>query len=204
MSGWASDEWGTWYDVEPGTNPGFLYQQNSLRDALVAAININIFVKHADRVKMANIAQMINVLQAMILTKDEKMVLTPTYHVFDLYKVYQDTTSLPIELKSPSYNKDAWTLPAVSASAVRDSDGKIHIGMTNTDPNNAVTITARISGMTAAGVSGRIVTARAMNAINTFDHPSTVTPAPFHDAQVAGDSLKVVLPAKSVIMLDPR
>lgn len=196
------DEWGTWYDVEPGTNPGFLFQQNSLRDALVAALNFNIFVKHADRVRMANIAQMINVLQAMILTNDDKMVLTPTYHVFDLYKAYQDTTSLPIELKSPWYNKDGWTIPAVSASAVRDSESRIHTGLVNTDPNKPVAITAKIAGMSATGVSGRIVTARAINAINTFDQPSNVTAAPFRDAQVAGDTLKVVLPPKSVVMLD--
>ena len=87
--GLVVDEWGTWYDVEPGTNPGFLYQQNTLRDALVAAINFHIFQRHADRVAMANIAQMINVLQAMILTDKEKMVLTPTYHVFEMFKVHQ-------------------------------------------------------------------------------------------------------------------
>ena len=194
------DEWGTWYDVEPGTNPGFLYQQNSLRDAVVAAINFNIFVKHADRVKMANIAQMINVLQAMILTKDEKMVLTPTYHVFDLYKAYQDATSLPIELKTPWYNKDEWTVPAVSASAVRDATGKIHIGLANLDPNRGVTVMAHVGG--SGAVSGRIVTAGAMNAINTFEQPGTVTTAAFHGATRVGDAVKVALPAKSVVMVD--
>ena len=198
------DEWGTWYDVEPGTNPGFLYQQNSLRDALVAAINFNIFIKHADRVRMANIAQMINVLQAMVLTQDEKMVLTPTYHVFDLYKVYQDTTSLPVELQSPSYSKDSWTIPTVSASAVRDSAGKIHIGLANADPNRAVTVTAKISGTTASGVTGRIVTAPAINSYNTFDRPSTVAAAAFDGARVDGGALKIVLPPKSVVMLDPQ
>ena len=196
------DEWGTWYDVEPGTNPGFLYQQNSLRDALVAAINFNIFVKHADRVKMANIAQMINVLQAMILTREEKMVLTPTYHVFDLYKVYQDTTSLPIELKSPSYSKDGNTMPAVSASAVKDSAGKVHIGLVNLDPNNPISITARIPGLSAASVTGRIVTAPAMNTVNTFDQPKAVGAAVFRDAKIQNNALQVTLPAKSVVMLE--
>jgi alpha-N-arabinofuranosidase len=198
------DEWGTWYDVEPGTNPGFLLQQNSLRDALVAALNINIFVKHADRVKMANIAQMINVLQAMILTKDDKMVLTPTYHVFDLYKVYQDTTSVPVELKSPWYNKDAWTLPAVSASAVRDSSGQLHVALANVDPNHPVAVAARMAGISAGKVTGRIVTAPAINSINTFDQPSVVTAKPFDGGRIEGDTLKVVLPAKSVVMLDAQ
>jgi alpha-N-arabinofuranosidase len=198
------DEWGAWYDVEPGTNPGFLYQQNSLRDALIAAINFNIFVKHAERVKMANIAQMINVLQAMILTKDEKMVLTPTYHVFDLYKVYQDSTSLPVELKSPLYNKDASAIPAVSASAVRDADGKIHIGLVNTDPNRSIAVATHITGFAPKRLEGRIVTAAAINSYNTFDQPSTVAPQPFHDASMEGDTLKIVLPPKSVVMLDPQ
>ncbi len=198
------DEWGTWYDVEPGTNPGFLYQQNSLRDALVAAINFNIFVKHADRVKMANIAQMINVLQAMILTKDEKMLLTPTYHVFDLYKSYQDAKSLPVELKSPWYSKDGVAIPAVSASAVRDTAGKIHIGLVNLDPNNAVAVTAKISGIGAGGVSGRVITAGAMNAVNTFEQPGVVKAAAFGGARMEGEVLKVTLPAKSVVMLDGK
>jgi alpha-N-arabinofuranosidase len=196
------DEWGTWYDVEPGTNPGFLYQQNSLRDALVAAINFNIFVKHSDRVKMANIAQMINVLQAMILTKDEKMLLTPTYHVFDLYKAYQDATSLPIELKSPWYSREAVAIPAISASAVRDAAGKIHIGLVNLDPNNAIAVTAKVGGMAAGAVSGRVITAAAMNAVNTFERPEVVKALPFGDARMEGGVLKVTLPAKSVVMLD--
>ena len=198
------DEWGTWHDVEPGTNPGFLYQQNSLRDALVAAMNFNIFVKHADRVKMANIAQMINVLQAMILTKEEKMVLTPTYHVFDLYKVYQDATSLPVELTSPYYHKDAVAIPAVSASAVRDAGGAIHIGLANADPNRAIAVSAKIAGAQPAGVSGRIVTAPAINSVNTFEKPSTVAPAAFSGARMEGGTLSVTLPAKSVVMLDLR
>jgi alpha-N-arabinofuranosidase len=196
------DEWGTWYDVEPGTNPGFLYQQNSLRDALVAAINFNIFVKHSDRVKMANIAQMINVLQAMILTKGEKMLLTPTYHVFDLYKAYQDATSLPIELNSPWYSREAVAIPAISASAVRDVAGKIHIGLVNLDPHNAIAVTAKIGGMAAGAVSGRVITAAAMNAVNTFERPEVVKALPFGDARMEGGVLKVTLPAKSVVMLD--
>ena len=111
------DEWGAWYDVEPGTNPGFLFQQNTLRDALLAGLTLNIFHRHADRVKMANIAQMVNVLQAMIFTQDEKMIVTPTYHLFDMYKVHQDATLLPLTLDCVNYEREGRSLPAISATA---------------------------------------------------------------------------------------
>jgi alpha-L-arabinofuranosidase len=198
----AVDEWGTWYDVEPGTNPGFLYQQNTLRDGLVAALNTNIFVKHADRIKMANIAQMVNVLQSMILTKNEKMVLTPTYHVFEMFKSFQDATALEMEVTSPWYNKDASTMPAVSASAVRDAAGRVHIGLVNVDPNREIAIAASLSGVTAASVSGRVLTGTAINSHNTFEAPESVKPAAFTGATVRGGQLRVTLPAKSVVMLD--
>jgi alpha-L-arabinofuranosidase len=196
------DEWGSWYEPEAGSNPGFLVQQNTLRDALIAAININLFVKHADRVKMANIAQMVNVLQAMIFTKDDKMVLTPTYHVFEMFKAYQDSTSLPVELKSPWYNKDAWTLPAVSASAVRDAQGKIHAGLTNADPNRSVSISLKIPTWSGSKVSGRVITAPSMDARNTYENPTALVPAAFNGAELRGGVLQVLLPAKSVVMLD--
>ena len=194
------DEWGSWYDPEPGTNRGFLQQQNTLQDALIAALNINLFVKHGDRIKMANIAQMVNVLQAMIFTKDDKMVLTPTYHVFELYKAYQDATSLPVELKSPFYNKDAWTIPAVSASAVRDAEGKVHAGLTNADPNRSINL--QITGWKGTRVSGRIITATTMDARNTFEKPAALTPAKFEGAELRNGTLHVLLPPKSVVMLD--
>ncbi|WP_373369273.1 alpha-N-arabinofuranosidase [Sphingomonas folli] len=197
----AVDEWGTWYAQDPGTHPGFLRQQNSLRDALVAAINLNIFAKHADRVRMTAIAQMVNVLQAMILTDGSKMVLTPTYHVFHMYKPYMDGTVLPIELKSPWYNKDQWVMPAVSASAVRDKAGVVHVALANADPNRAITVQAALAGLNASGATGQILTAPAMTAINTFDQPNAVAPAAFTGAQVAGGQLSVTLPAKSVVML---
>ena len=128
------DEWGTWYDVEPGTNPGFLFQQNTMRDAVVAGLNLNVFHKHADRVRMTNIAQMINVLQAMILTDKEKMLLTPTYHVFEMYQPFQNATLLPTELTAPEYKHGEVAIPAVSVSAARTTDGKIALALVNTDP----------------------------------------------------------------------
>ena len=198
----AVDEWGTWFNTEPGTNPGFLFQQNTLRDALVAALNINIFTRHADRVKMANIAQMVNVLQAMIFTKDAQMVLTPTYHVFEMFKSYQDATALPIDIQSPWYNKDGSTVPAVSASAVRGKDGRLHIGLVNVDPNHAITVTAKLAGVSAASVAGRVLTAPAIHAHNTFEQSTAVKPAAFSGATIESGALKVALPAKSVVMLD--
>jgi len=195
------DEWGTWYDTEPGTNPGFLYQQNSLRDAIVASLNFNIFHAHADRVAMANIAQMVNVLQAMVLTDKEKMLLTPTYHVFEMYKVHQGATFLPLEIATPDYSFGDEKIPEISATASRDTAGKIHVSLTNTHPHDAITVTTTLAGTTAKNVTGRILTAPAMDSHNTFDAPDVVTPKSFDGAKLDGGKLTVSLPAKSVVVL---
>ena len=198
------DEWATWYDQEPGSRPGFLYQQNSLRDALVTSLNFDIFARHTDRLRGANIAQMVNVLQAMMLTDGARMVKTPTYWIFDLYKDYQDGVVLPVDVQSRWYNKNEWTLKAVSASAVRGTDGAIHMGLTNVDPNQPARVSVKLVGVTGNSVSGRIVTGQAMDAHNSFDAPDSVVPRPFEGATVADGTLSVVLPAKSVVMLDLR
>lgn len=196
------DEWGTWYDVEPGTNPGFLYQQNSLRDALVAGINLNIFNKHADRVRMANLAQMVNVLQSVILTKDDKMVLTPTYHVFDLYKVHQDATLLPTSLAAADYQFSKEKIPALNVSASRDKAGKIHVTLCNLDPNQTQTITADLRGAKVAKISGQILTAAEINVHNTFEQPDRIKPASFNGAKLVAEGFTVEIPAKSVVALE--
>ena len=195
------DEWGTWYDVEPGTNPGFLYQQNTLRDAVVAAVNLNIFHAHADRVRMTNIAQMINVLQAMILTDKEKMLLTPTYHVFHMYKPFRGATQLPVEGELPQHKLGENSAPAFTASAARDSDGRLHIALVNLDPGKAMTANIKLSGATPKKISGTILTADAMDAHNTFDKPANVKPTAFNVARVGEGSIRVVAPAKSIIVL---
>jgi alpha-N-arabinofuranosidase len=196
------DEWGTWYDVEPGTEPGFLYQQNTLRDALVAALNFHVFHRHADRVTMANIAQTVNVLQAMILTSKEKMLRTPTYWVFEMFKVHQGGTFLPVELQSPDYVFGQEKIPMVSASATRAADGSaIHLSLANTSPAQAVSLTVKLAGLTPKSVAGRVLTAAAMDAYNTFETPDAVQPAAFGGATVSGDTLEVKLPAKSVVVL---
>ncbi len=195
-------EWGMWHNVEPGTNPGFLYQQNTLRDALVAAVSLNIFARHADRVRMANIAQAVNVLQAMILTRGDQMILTPTYHVFDLYSVHQDATLLPMTLDAGPYEFEGQGIPAVSAAASRDKQGRVHLTLANLDPNRPRTVSTDVQGMEVAGVSGRILTAGTMNAHNTFEQPNAVTTAPFTGAKLSGRTLTIDLPPKSVIMLE--
>lgn len=196
------DEWGIWHDVEPGSNPGFLYQQNTMRDAVAAAATLNIFHKHADRVRLTAIAQMVNVLQAMILTDKDKMVLTPTYWVYDLYKPFQGATQLPIEVASPAYVLGASSVPAVSASAGRDPAGVTHVALVNLDPNRSATVTIRLAGATGKAVKGRVLTASTMAAYNSFDAPDRVKPADFKGATIKGDVLTAVLPSKAVVVLD--
>jgi alpha-N-arabinofuranosidase len=195
------DEWGTWYDPETGREPGFLYQQNSLRDAVVAALNFNIFHRHADRVRMANIAQMVNVLQAMILTKGPQMVLTPTYHVFHMFRPFQDATLLPTDVEAPRYTLGTESVPGVSVSAARTSTGAIAVALVNLDPHNATSLNLTIAGATAKTVKGEILTAASMDAHNTFETPDAVKPTRFNGATLKDSKLSVALPAKSVVML---
>ncbi|MDR1223355.1 MAG: alpha-N-arabinofuranosidase, partial [Tannerella sp.] len=196
------DEWGIWTDVEPGTNPGFLYQQNTLRDAILAAVNLNIFNAHCDRVKMTNIAQTVNVLQAVILTDGEKMLLTPTYWVYYLYKVHQDATLLPVSLTSGKYELNGRNMDAVNVSASKDAAGKIHLTLVNIDANKAQTVETELRGATAKKVSGKILTSAKINDHNTFENPNTVAVKDFKDAKLSGGKLNITLPAKSVVMLE--
>ena len=195
------DEWGTWYDPEPGQSLGILYQQNSIRDAVVAGINLNIFNQHSDRVQMANIAQTINVLQAVILTDKEKMIVTPTYHVFEMYKVHQNATLIPVEVTSPEYKLGPASIPSLHVSASRDRSGKVNISIVNLDPNRSAQVSMSIRGATVANVTGRILTAPAMNTTNTFDKPDAVKPVQFTGLKVEGDRILLNLPSKSVVVL---
>lgn len=202
--GFYVDEWGTWYDVEKGENPGFLYQQNSLRDAIVAALNFNIFHKHADRVHMTNIAQMVNVLQAMILTDKEKMILTPTYHAYKMYVPFQDATALPLELKDvPQYTLGKESVPAVSATAARTKDGKIYLALVNANPNKAETVNVSLAGVKINSVSGQVLTAKAMDAHNTFAAPNNIKPENY-SANASNGKLALELPAKSVVVVEVK
>jgi alpha-N-arabinofuranosidase len=197
----AVDEWGTWYDPEPGREPGFLYQQNTLRDALVAAINLNIFHRHAERVRLAAIAQMVNVLQAMILTDGPKMVLTPTYHVFSLFRPFQDATQLPTELKTPPYMLGGVSVPSLSVSAARIGGGGIALALVNLDPHRGASISTTVTGAEIKKVSGSVLTAAAMDARNTFEAPQLVEPKPFAGTKLNRGKLDIVMPPKSVVVL---
>ena len=196
------DEWGAWYDVEPGTNPGFLFQQNTMRDAVIAGLNLNIFQKHADRVHMANIAQMINVLQAMILTDKEKMLVTPTYHVFEMYKPFKNATLLASELTTPDYKVGETSIPAVSASVARRRDGTVLVALVNTDPMKPARVTARITGQNPKTITARVLTTEAMNTHNTFEKPNAVQPTAFTGGKRKGDAWVFDLPAKSVVVAE--
>jgi alpha-L-arabinofuranosidase len=196
------DEWGMWYPVEPGTNPGFLYQQNSMRDAVAAALSLHLFHDHCDRIQMANIAQVVNVLQAMILTDNEKILLTPTYHVFEMFKGHQDAMRLEIEVESETYSRDDDTLPAVSASASRNEAGEILLTLANLKPREAATIECSLDGFSASSVLGRVLSADGITAHNTFDQPDRVQPVSFDSAVLEdGQHLRLQIPAASVVAL---
>ncbi len=202
--GLIADEWGNWFDVEPGTNPAFLYQQNTLRDAVTAGLYLNIFNNRCSRVKMANIAQMVNVLQSIILTKDKEIVLTPTYYVFKMYKVHQDATLLPIDLQSVDYSDGSDKIPALSVSASKDNEGRIHISIVNVDPENVQEVSCDIRGAVVSKIKGEILTADQMNALNDFGKPEQVTIKPFNGAALHEGKISIEVPAKSVVMLEAQ
>ncbi|MBC2839537.1 alpha-N-arabinofuranosidase [Robiginitalea sp. SC105] len=195
------DEWGGWYDVIDGTNPGFLYQQNTMRDAMIAGLVLNIFNNNARRVKMANLAQTVNVLQAVILTEGEKMLLTPTYHVMHMYKVHQDAALLPVTLDSPEYEVAGEKLPALSVSASRDPAGKVHISLVNIDAGQSHPVSIDLKGVSSGNLTGKILQSGNLQDHNTFDNPDKVRPSDFSDFRVRNGMLTMELPPFSVVVL---
>ena len=194
------DEWGSWYAPLPGSNPGFLVQQNSMRDAILAALNLNIFARHADRVRGANIAQMINVLQAMIITDKEKMALTPTYHVFKMYVPFQDATFVPVSFDAGTYTHENISLPRVDAIAAKDTNGKLWLEITNIDPNQPVEIEATLAGVTTKSAAGQTLTAPRVDSVNTFDAPNVVAPT-LISVKIQDDKLVLKVEPKSVTVV---
>ncbi len=192
------DEWGTWWDAEPETNPGFLYQQNTLRDALSAGIFLNTFNHHCDRVRMANIAQTVNVLQAMLLTDGDRMILTPTYHVFEMFKEHQGAIHLPVELNCRAYALGTESIPSVHASASRNSDGVVLVTLCHLNPLRETELDLRVEGLRLRRARGRVLTAPAMHSHNTFDDASVVVPRNLERLRVQGDRVQLTLPARSV------
>ncbi len=195
------DEWGTWYDVEPGTNPGFLYQQNSMRDALVAGLTLNYLNARCSRIRMANIAQTINVLQALIFTEGDQMVLTPTYHIYDMYQVHHDATLLALTLEGPDYVLDSESLEAVSASASMDQEGRIHLSLVNIDPGQAIDMEIELKGRSSGKVTGLLLSSEKLDSHNSFAEPEEVVPVAFEGARFMKGKLKLSIPAHSVVVL---
>jgi alpha-L-arabinofuranosidase len=196
------DEWGGWYDVEPGTNPGFLYQQNTMRDAMIAGLTLNIFNNHADRVRMANLAQAINVLQAVILTEEEKMILTPTYHVMEMYNVHQDATLLPVSVSGSDYTFNNEKLPALSVSASKNKDGLTNISIVNIDSKNSQPLTIELSGSQYKTVSGRILRSEKLQDYNSFEKPDKIKPSIFKEARLKNNLLEVTVPPFAVVVIE--
>jgi alpha-L-arabinofuranosidase len=198
----AVDEWGGWYEVEPGTNGAFLFQQNTMRDAMIAGATLNIFNNNADRVKMANLAQIVNVLQAVILTKEEKMILTPTYHVMEMYNVHQDALMLPVTLTSNDYTLGTEKLKAISVSASKDKKGLTHISLVNIDATKPQEVTINMEGLAFKNVSGRILTSEKIQNHNSFENPNKITPTNFTGAKLVGNNLRLTIPPFSVVVLE--
>ena len=201
--GMIVDEWGTWFTVEPGTNPGFLYQQNTMRDALVAGITLNIFNKHSDRVKMANIAQMVNVLQAVLLTEGEKMIKTPTYHVFNMYKYHQGADLVESHIETETIGGKEWKVPNLTESASVDADGVLHLTLTNLSVSEDYKIEASVKGGAIGSVSAQIVTGE-MHDMNTFEDEHCVETRKFDGVEISGDTLNFCIPKCSVLHLEVR
>jgi len=195
------DEWGLWADPNPGSNPGFLQQQNTVRDAVIAALNLDIFMRNADRVRGANIAQMVNVLQAMILTDGPRMLLTPTYHVYRMYVPFQGATLVPVTFDAGTYAFGDIRLPQVDAVAARDTSGRLWLAMVNVDPNRPARLA--IDGANAKSAVGEVLTGPAVDAHNSFDRPTQVAPRPFTGRSSDG-RLQFDLPAKSVAVVQLR
>jgi alpha-L-arabinofuranosidase len=197
------DEWGAWLRPVPGGNPVFLRQQNSMRDAILAAINLNIFARHADRVRMTNIAQMINVIQSMILTDGAKMVLTPTYFIYKMYVPFQDADFIPTSYRTGEYRAGDKTLPQIDAIAARSKDGKLWLSVINIDPKRSLDFPVKIDGASAKLAEGEVLTAAEVNSINTFEKPDAVLPVPYI-AKASSNGLVMHLKPKSVTVVQIR
>lgn len=198
--GMCVDEWGAWYTCEPGTNPGFLYQQNTVRDALIAGITLNIFNKHSDRVKIAALAQMVNVLQSVLLTEGDKMIKTPTYHVMHMYRHHQGAKLLESSVTGiDEIGTDEWKVPKVTESVSKDKDGIITITLNNLSIESAEEVEVQLANGVYKVVEARIVTNSDMHAHNTFEAPEEVTEKDFNDYEVKGENISVKLPVNSVV-----
>jgi alpha-N-arabinofuranosidase len=201
--GIAFSEWGAWWATDKN-RPSNLFQANTLRDAVIAGLTLNVFQNHADRVRMANLAQMVNVLQSLVLTDGEKLLLTPTYHVFDLYQAHQAATLLPAQVTAPDYELRDIRVPSLSASASRAADGSTTVTVVNLDPERDARIELRIEGGEVGSATGRVVTAGRMDARPQFGQPDPLAPVPLRGARVQHGTVSFTAPSKSVVALTLR
>lgn len=197
----AVDEWGGWYESEPGTNPAFLYQQNTMRDAMIAGVTLNIFNNHCDRVRMANLAQLVNVLQAVILTNKQKIILTPTYHVMEMYNVHQNAVMIPVSLENMTYREGNDSLPAISVSASKDMNGITHISLVNIDPVKSNRVRMSWKGSVLKLDKASILQSAKIQDYNSFDEPDKIKPVIFQGALMKENELQVLMPPASVVVL---
>lgn len=196
------DEWGGWYDTEKEFQKGVLYQQNTVRDAIIAGMTLNIFNNLSDRIKMANLAQTVNVLQAVILTEGSKMLLTPTYHVMNMYKVHQDATLLPVAVSNADYAYGDQSIPAISASASRDANGATHISLTNADYSKSYEVALDLNGVDFKGITGQVLNSAKAQDYNSFDDGDKIKPASFKGFANKKGKVSVTMPAHSVVVLE--
>ncbi|WP_235299402.1 alpha-N-arabinofuranosidase [Portibacter marinus] len=195
------DEWGGWYDVEPGTNSAFLYQQNTMRDAMLASTTLNIFNNHADRVKFANIAQAINVLQAVILTDEEKLILTPTYHVFKMYTPHHDAQLIPVSFDSPTYEFEGQKLPAISISASSGKEGKTYLTIANIDARQTHTIEIKVAAIDVDKIDAKILTSANLQDHNSFEDPDNIVVQEFNNVSMSNGIVKLDVPPFSLVAI---
>jgi alpha-N-arabinofuranosidase len=208
------DEWGTWWEPEPGTQ---LYQQNTMRDAMVVSLSLDVFHKYCDRIQMCNIAQVANVLQSMILTKEDKMVLTPTYWLFYMYKPHMEATYIPVDLQdidvklTPNEryaaNPDEGAtrpLPLFSSTASKDASGKLHLSMSNVKLDEAESVTVNLEGFKANKVTGKILTSDQATDHNTFENPDKIKLTDFNGAKIdrRSGAITLEIPAASIVTLE--
>jgi alpha-N-arabinofuranosidase len=196
------DEWGGWYDTEPGADGSSLYQQNTMRDAMIAGLTLNILNNHCDRVRMANLAQCVNVLQAVILTKEEKMIMTPTYHVMEMYNVHQNALMIPLSVNCYDYTQGEKKIKAISASASKDNNGVVHISLVNIDANKEQEVSIDLGGVIANEVKGRILRSDKLQDYNSFENPGKIKPDIFYGASLKGNTVSLKLPPFSVVVLE--
>jgi alpha-N-arabinofuranosidase len=198
------DEWGGWYEPDDTAKWGVLYQQNTIRDAMIAGVTLNIFNNHADRVRGANLAQVVNVLQSVILTDKEKMLLTPTYYVMKMYNVHQDAQLIPLKIESPKYVLDNKELPAVSVSASKDKNSLVHISLVNIDSQKQNKVKINVQQLGLKNISGQILTAPKITDYNSFENSDKIKPAVFKSFTIKNNQLEITLPPHSVVVLEGK